>query len=238
MMNYQIKRKTILVVDDDHKTVELIKLYLINEGYRVFSAYDGQTAMSLVREQHPDLMILDVMLPEVNGFHVCQSIQDEYDVPIIMVTARTTEEDKLIGLELGADDYVTKPFSPRELVARVKAVLRRANNGKGASTPTQQIGSLIVNFDRYEVTINDNIVNLTPSEFRILTALAEYPGKVFTRQELLELAFSLDYDGLDRTIDVHMMNLRKKIETNPSKPRLIETVYGVGYKLVVEEYAA
>lgn len=238
MTNNQIKRKTILVVDDDHKTVEIIKLYLINEGYRVFSAYDGQTALSLVREQHPDLMILDVMLPEVNGFHVCQSIQDEYDVPIIMVTARTTEEDKLIGLELGADDYVTKPFSPRELVARVKAVLRRANNGKGPSTPTQQIGSLIVNFDRYEVTINDKLVNLTPSEFRILTALAEYPGKVFTRQELLELAFSLDYDGLDRTIDVHMMNLRKKIEKNPSKPRLIETVYGVGYKLVDEEYAA
>jgi DNA-binding response OmpR family regulator len=227
--------KTILVVDDDRKTVELIQLYLTNEGYQVMGALDGATALRLAREADPDLIVLDLMLPQMDGLDICQTLRAESEIPMIMVTARTTEEDRLIGLELGADDYLTKPFSPRELVARVKAVLRRTG-GRFQAAPVQVIGKLVINYDRYEVAVAGEPIRLTPREFNLLATLASHPGRVYSRQELLEQAFGMDYDGLDRTVDVHMMNLRKKIEPDPSNPAYILTVYGVGYKLVDDGY--
>ncbi|MFN2199391.1 MAG: response regulator [Anaerolineales bacterium] len=227
--------KSILVVDDDRKTVELIRLYLNNEGYQVVGALDGATALQLAREMDPDLIVLDLMLPKMDGLDICQTLRNESDVPMIMVTARTTEEDRLTGLELGADDYITKPFSPRELVARVKAVLRRAG-GRFEPAPVQVVGKLVINYDRYEVAVAGEPIRLTPREFNLLAALASHPGRVYSRQELLEQAFGMDFEGLDRTVDVHMMNLRKKIEQDPSNPSYILTIYGVGYKLADDGY--
>lgn len=223
-------KPTILVVDDDRKTVDLIRLYLDKDGYRVLAAFDGQAAIDLTRNSRPGLIILDVMLPKVNGLDVCRLLRSESQVPIIMLTAKITEDDKLRGLDLGADDYVTKPFSPRELVARVRAVLRR---GIAESDPgPEQIlyGDLAVDFVRHEARIGGSPVHLTPKEFTLLEILIKQPGRVFSRLELLEIAFGYDYQGFERTVDVHMMNLRKKIEENPAQPRYIQTVYGVGYK--------
>ena len=223
-------KPTILVVDDDRKTVDLIRLYLEKDGYRVLAAYDGPTAIDLARNRQPGLIILDLMLPKIDGLDVCRLLRSESQVPIIMLTARTTENDKLTGLDLGADDYVTKPFSPRELVARVRAVLRR---GMAESDPgPEQIlyGDLEVDFVRHEARIDGVTVHLTPKEFTLLEIMIKQPGRVFSRLELLELAFGYDYQGFERTVDVHMMNLRKKIESNPAQPRYVQTVYGVGYK--------
>lgn len=227
--------KTILVVDDDRKTVDLIQLYLANEGYQVVGAFDGVSALKLAREADPDLIVLDLMLPKMDGLDICQTLRAESEVPMIMVTARSTEEDRLVGLELGADDYITKPFSPRELVARVKAVLRRTG-GRFNSAPVQVVGKLVINYDRYEVAVAGEPIRLTPREFNLLATLASHPGRVYSRQELLEQAFGMDFDGLERTVDVHMMNLRKKIERDPSNPAYILTVYGIGYKLVGDGY--
>ena len=229
--------KTILVVDDDYKTVDLINLYLENEGYQVISAYDGHSALRMARRHHPDLIVLDLMLPRMDGLDICQTLRAESDVPMIMLTARTTEEDKLTGLEIGADDYITKPFSPRELVARIKVVLRRTSSQSRESIPPKKIGALEIDFERYQVTLDDKLINLTPREFRLISTLASHPGRVFSRQELLEQAFGMDYTGLERTVDVHMMNLRKKIEADPSDPDFIQTVYGIGYKLVEGNHA-
>lgn len=232
-------QKTILVVDDDVKTVDLINLYLENEGYLVICAYDGPSALRLARRHRPDLIVLDLMLPQMDGLDICQTLRAETDIPMIMLTARTTEEDKLTGLEIGADDYMTKPFSPRELVARVKVVLRRTSGSQAReAVPPQAIGSLVIDFERYQVTLAGEPVNLTPREFRLISTLASHPGRVFSRQELLEQAFGLDFTGLERTVDVHMMNLRKKIEFDPSEPTYIQTVYGIGYKLVENDHAA
>jgi DNA-binding response OmpR family regulator len=224
--------RTILVVDDDRKTVELIHLYLANEGYQVLHAYDGQTALRLAGKEKPDLIVLDLMLPQIDGLDICDRLCQETDIPIIMVTARATEEDKLVGLETGADDYITKPFSPRELVARIKAVLRRTQLHKEEPLPDQRIGKLVIHYARHEVSRGGRTINLTPREFRLLVTLASQPGRAFSRQELLRLAFGMDFDGLDRTVDVHMMNLRRKIEPDPSNPYYLRTVYGIGYKLV------
>jgi len=221
--------KRVLVVDDDIKTVELVKLYLKRDGYRVLTAYDGVEALRLAREGHPNLIVLDLMLPGIDGLEVCRTLRAESDVPIIMLTAKTTDQDKLVGLELGADDYVTKPFSPRELAARVRAVLRRFPGERGPAEIKH--GELTVNFLKHEAFLAGRPLNLTTVEFKLLAALIKEPGRVFSRAQLIESALGYDFEGFDRTIDVHVLNLRRKLEPDPSHPRYIKTVYGAGYKL-------
>jgi DNA-binding response OmpR family regulator len=220
---------SILVVDDDKKTVDLIRLYLEREKYRVLAAYDGQQALMLARQKYPSLVILDWMLPMIDGLDVCHILRTESNVPIIMLTAKATEEDTLQGLDLGADDYVTKPFSPRELVARVRVMLRRAY---AQEEPPEElhIGPLLIDFRAHEVWRDGELIDLTPKEFRLLETLAREPGRAFSRLELVRRVFGLDYEGFERTVDVHMMNLRKKIEPSPNEPTYLQTVYGVGYK--------
>ncbi len=221
--------KRVLVVDDDVKTVELVKLYLNRDGYRVMTAYDGIEALRLAREGRPDLIVLDLMLPGMDGLEVCRNIRNESDVPIIMLTAMTTDQDKLTGLELGADDYMTKPFSPRELAARVRTVLRRIPGQRGPALVKQ--GELTVNFHKHEVTLAGKPVHLTSVEFKLLGVLVKEPGRVFSRAQLIEQALGPDFEGFDRTIDVHILKLRRKLEPDPAHPTYVKTVYGVGYKL-------
>ncbi|MCJ7660955.1 MAG: response regulator transcription factor [Anaerolineales bacterium] len=223
-------KPTILVVDDDRKTVDLIRLYLEKDGYRVLTAYDGRQALDISRRRVPGLIILDLMLPRVDGLDVCRILRSESKVPIIMLTAKTTEEDKLVGLDLGADDYVTKPFSPREMVARVRAVLRRVHSEEDDGPGELVFGDMVVDFVRHEARIDGESIHLTPKEFRLLETMAKQPGRVFSRLDLLEHAFGFDYGGFERTVDVHVMNLRKKIEPDPAAPTFIQTVYGLGYK--------
>jgi two-component system alkaline phosphatase synthesis response regulator PhoP len=220
--------KRVLVVDDDVKTVELVKLYLSRDGYSVMTAYDGTEALRLSRQSHPDLIVLDLMLPGTDGLEVCRSIRSESDVPIIMLTARTTDEDKLTGLNLGADDYVSKPFSPRELAARVRTVLRRLPGERGPAEIKR--GKLVLNFLKQEVSFAGKPLNLTPVEFKLLGVLVREAGRVFSRAELVEKALGYDYRGFDRTIDVHILNLRRKLEPDPVHPKYIKTAYGAGYR--------
>lgn len=227
----------ILVVDDDRKTVDLIRLYLEKDGYRVLVAYDGRQALDLARRKRPGLIILDLMLPKVDGLDVCRILRAESKIPIIMLTAKTTEEDKLAGLDLGADDYVTKPFSPRELVARVRAVLRRVINEEDTGPSVVRFGDVVLDFVRHEASAQGCVVHLTPKEFKLLETFAMQPGRVFSRLELLEHTFGFDYGGFERTIDVHIMNLRKKIEPDPAQPTYIQTIYGIGYKFEEEPNA-
>ncbi|MFC2015135.1 response regulator transcription factor [Chloroflexota bacterium] len=222
--------KRVLVVDDDVKTVELVTLYLNRDGYRVITAYDGIEALRLAREVHPDLIVLDLMLPGMDGLTICRTLRSESDVPIIMLTARTTDQDKLTGLDLGADDYVTKPFSPRELAARVRTVLRRLPGERG---PVEiKHGNLCINFQNHEVSIGSEHLNLTPAEFKLLGVMAQEPGRVFSREQLINQAIGYDFEGFDRTIDVHILNLRRKLGKTPGHQGYIKTVYGVGYKLL------
>lgn len=226
-------RRRVLVVDDDAKTVELVKLYLSRDGYLVLTAYDGVEALRIARESKPALIVLDLMLPDIDGLEVCRTLRRECDVPVIMLTARTTDQDKLKGLDLGADDYVTKPFSPRELAARVRAVLRRLPGERG---PREiEHGTLSMNLVKHEASFAGRPLLLTDIEFKLLWVLAAEPGRVFSRGDLIEKAFGYDFIGFDRTIDVHVLNLRRKIETDPSRPRYIKTVYGAGYKFVGDE---
>jgi len=222
--------KKVLVVDDDVKTVELDKLYLTRDGYHVLTAYDGIEAMRLPRESRPALIVLDLMLPDIDGLEVCRILRHESDVPIIMLTARSTDQDKLTGLGLGADDYVTKPFSPKELAARVQAVLRRLPRERGPEEI--KIGELSMNFTKHEAWFAGKLLDLTSVEFKLLGVLAREPGRVCSRTSLIEEALGYDFEGFDRTIDVHILNLRRKLELDPSHPRYIKTVYGVGYKFV------
>ncbi len=222
-------KRTILVVDDDKKTVDLIRLYLEREQHQVLVAYDGREALEIARQRSPCLIILDWMLPRVDGLDICRILRAESAVPIIMLTARSTEEDKLLGLDLGADDYVTKPFSPRELVARVRVVLRRSAR-KDEAVPPLCIGELAVDFAAHEVRRGGELLRLTPKEFKLLETLAREPGRAFSRGELVDRVFGLGYEGFERTVDVHLMNLRKKIEADPNHPLYLLTVYGVGYK--------
>ncbi|MGH2496265.1 MAG: response regulator [Ktedonobacteraceae bacterium] len=222
--------RSILVIDDDIKTVELIRLYLEREKYRVMAAYDGEQALALARQKSPGLIILDWMLPKIDGLDVCRILRAESNVPIIMLTAKATEEDTLQGLDLGADDYVTKPFSPRELVARVRVVLRRTQQQEDQPPEELCIGSLLIDFRSHEVWRAGELIDLTPKEFKLLETLAREPGRAFSRLELVRRVFGLDYEGFERTVDVHMMNLRKKIELHPNEPTYLQTVYGVGYK--------
>jgi len=221
---------TILLVDDDQKTVELVKLYLKNDGFYVDVAYEGREAIRKARDTKPSLVILDLMLPKIDGLDVCRAIRAESRVPIIMLTARTTEDDKLRGLNLGADDYITKPFSPREVVARVHAVLRRAGQQKNVPVTQLVFKDLVIDYNRHEARIDGAPIHLTPKEFKLLGILAKKPGQPFSRADLMEQAFGEDYPGQERTIDVHMMNLRKKLEISPDTPEYIVTVYGKGYK--------
>lgn len=221
---------TVLVVDDDPKTVELITLYLEREGFLVLGAYDGRRALDLARQRRPDLIVLDLMLPQLDGLDVTRIIRSESRVPLIMLTARTTEQDKLLGLDLGADDYLTKPFSPRELMARVRAVLRRTTPGFEAPPPALNYRDLAINFLSREVRRGGELIRLTPKEYGLLEVMARAPGRAFARADLLRQVFGDDYEGLDRTIDVHVMNLRRKIEPDPARPIYLLTVYGFGYK--------
>lgn len=223
-------RRRILVVDDDPKIVELVRLYLEKDGYRVLVAYDGLEALDLARQKQPDLILLDLLLPGMDGLDVCRIIQAESEIPIIMLTAKTTDEDKLRGLELGADDYVTKPFNPREVMARVRAVLRRTDKEAGRGSAAIRFADLLIDRVRHEVRLQGETVSLTPTEFRLLEVLAGEPGRAFTRLELLDRVFGYDFEGFERTVDVHVKNLRKKIEPDPKQPAYIKTVYGIGYK--------
>ena len=225
--------KRILVVDDEKKIVEIVKAYLEREGFKVTTACNGRAALDSARRQHPDLIVLDLMLPEISGFDVCRALRKESDVPIIMLTARDETTDKIVGLELGADDYVTKPFDPKELVSRIKAVLRRSQ-GQIVARNTLHIADLEIDVSKRLVKRDKKVIELTQIEFDLLKAMAEYPGQVFTRLQLLDRVQGEAYEGYDRTIDSHIKNLRKKIEPNPEKPRYIITVYGVGYKLEEE----
>jgi len=221
----------VLVADDDPKQAHLIRSYLERDGYAVAVVHDGRAAIEQARQRQPDLLILDVMMPRVDGLDVCRVLRTESQVPILMLTARSTEDDLLLGLDLGADDFLTKPYSPRELVARVRALLRRAGAAGGGSGGCHRVGDLEVDTLRHEVRMAGALVECTPAEFSILACLAEQPGRAFTRQVLLTRAFGFDHYALDRTIDAHVMKLRRKLEHTPTEPRYLLTVYGVGYKL-------
>ncbi len=222
--------KKILVVDDEKKIVDIVKAYLEKEGYQVIFAYDGKTALEIAKNQSPDLIVLDLMLPEISGWDVCRALRKTSEVPIIMLTAREEVSDKIVGLELGADDYVTKPFSASELVSRIRAVLRRTE-GRKESKALINVADLTINTEKRQVFRGSAAIELTAMEFDLLKVMAENPGRVFSRMQLLDSAQGIAYEGYERTIDSHMKNLRKKIEPDPSTPRYITTVYGVGYKL-------
>ena len=226
----------ILVVDDDPKTLASVRLYLEHGGYLVDVAEDGQAALTRARTNPPpDLVVLDRMLPALDGLAVFRALRAFSSVPVILLTARTTEQDRLEGLDLGADDYVSKPFSPRELVARVRAVLRRTRVDETGSI---ELGDLAIDPARREVTRAGEPLRLTPREFALLVALARTPGRVFTRQELRDRAFGSDSEALERTVDAHVMNLRRKLEPDPAAPVYLETVFGVGYRLVARRSPA
>jgi two-component system, OmpR family, alkaline phosphatase synthesis response regulator PhoP len=227
-------KEKILVVDDERNIVELLKYNLEKEGYEVLSAYDGFEAVNLAKQDRPDLIILDIMLPGQGGLEVCRILRKETKIPIIMATAKGEEIDKILGLELGADDYVTKPFSPRELVARVKAVLRRTSS-KIEEKDELAFEDLTINLVKHEIRLKGDEVDLKPKEFDLLKLLATNPGKVFTRDFLLEQLWGYDYLGDTRTVDVHMRRLRQKIEEDAANPRFLKTVHGIGYKFQYEE---
>jgi DNA-binding response OmpR family regulator len=228
-------RPTVLVVEDDPHTAEIVRLYLKRDGYDVIVAADGPQGLKLARERKPALVVLDLMLPGMDGYEICRSLRAEADsVPVIMLTARVEEDDRLAGLDLGADDYVTKPFSPRELAARVRAVLRRAGRDhaeNGGEVLTH--GDLTVELGRHRVSAHGRDVRLTPTEFRLLVFLMRSPGQVIPRERIIERIFGYDFDGLDRTLDTHLSNLRRKLELDVPGKKFIETVYGVGYRFAL-----
>jgi two-component system alkaline phosphatase synthesis response regulator PhoP len=222
--------QTILVVDDEPEIVRLVRAYLEQAGYRVVIASDGQEALHVARREKPDLVVLDVLMPRLDGLEFTRRFRSERYVPIIMLTARAEETDRIVGLEMGADDYVTKPFSPGELVARVRAVLRRAR-AQAEPSPVLRVGPLALDRDTHTVAVSERPVNLTPTEFSILETLMTTPGRVFSRAELLRAAQGIAFEAYERTVDAHIKNLRRKLEQNPTRPRQILTVRGVGYRL-------
>lgn len=225
--------ETILVIDDEPKIVKQARDYLERGGYRVLAAGDGKTALAMARHERPDLVVLDLNLPHMDGLDVCRALRRQSDVPIIMLTARVEETDRLIGLELGADDYITKPFSPRELVARVRAVLRRTHGGVH-QPGLLRISDLEIDLPGHRVTRSGEPVPLTRTEFDLMAVLAQHPGQTFTRAQLLDRLRGVAYEGFDRSIDAHIKNLRRKLEPDPAEPRYVLTVYGVGYKFTDE----
>ena len=228
----------ILVVDDDKQIARLIRSYLEQAGYQVIVAYDGETALHALRRESPDLVVLDLMLPDRDGWDVTRTVRSDPALaatPIIMVTARVEDTDKIVGLELGADDYLTKPFNPRELVSRVRAVLRRTSGQPAPVSAALEAGPLRLDPDRHEARLDGQPLDLTPTEFDLLRTLMASRGHAFTRAELIEQALGYTYDGLDRTVDSHIKNLRRKIEADPTNPVFIQTVYGVGYRFAGED---
>lgn len=221
---------TILIVEDETDLVKILRSYLETAGYTVLIASRGDQGLSLWEKHHPDLVLLDLNLPGMDGLDVARAIRRKDETPIIMVTARVEEADRLIGLELGADDYLTKPYSPREVVARVRAVLRRAGSSRTASAVLRMF-ELTIDLDAHVVMREDARIELTPTEFNLLAAMADQPGRVFNRLQLLEAVQGTAYEGYERTIDAHIKNLRAKLEIDPKEPRYIETVFGVGYRM-------
>lgn len=217
----------VLVVDDEPQIVGLLRSYLERDGFDVDEAADGEAALEATRRGRPDLVLLDLMLPRLDGREVCRRIRDMGQTPIIMLTARDEETDKLVGLELGADDYITKPFSPREVVARVRAVLRRVSRG---TLEVIRVGDLVIDLRAHEVSLEGRRIDLTPTEFRLLEIMAGHPNQVFTRMQLIDRIQGHAFEGYERTVDAHIKNLRGKVEPDPRNPRYILTVYGVGYK--------
>ena len=223
----------ILVVDDEPKIVQLVRDYLERAGFGVLTASDGATALHAARSSKPDLIVLDLGLPQIDGLDVTRALRKNSDVPIIMLTARSEESDKLIGLELGADDYLTKPFSPKELVARVRTVLRRTDRSAGPEEIIR-VADLTLDVPRLRLTIDNRPIDLTPTEFQLLATLARQPGRIFTRAQLLDAVRGVAFESYERAIDAHIKNLRRKLEPNPREPRYILTVYGMGYKFADE----
>ena len=222
--------RTILVVDDEPRIVELARDYLEHAGFRVITASDGRAALDTVRHDRPDLVVLDLGLPGLDGLDVTRELRRDGSIPIVMVTARDDELDKLLGLELGADDYLTKPFSPRELVARVKAVLRRTDRPTEPSDVIR-VGELQLDVPRMRTEVAGHSIDLTPTEFTLLATLARQPGRIFTRSQLLDALHGVSFESYERAIDSHIKNLRRKLEADPRQPRYVLTVYGVGYRL-------
>jgi two-component system alkaline phosphatase synthesis response regulator PhoP len=224
--------KTILVIDDEPKITNLVRDYLVRSGFAVLTARDGREALATAREHKPDLLIVDLGLPDIDGLDVTRTLRKESAVPAIILTARDEETDKILGLELGADDYVTKPFSPKELVARVRAVLRRSEiTQSGTPGDVLQAGDLRIDLARHRVRVRDRDVELTATEFELLAAMARQPGRVFTRAQLLDAIHGVSFESFERAIDSHVKNLRKKIEPDPQSPVYLLMVYGVGYRL-------
>ncbi len=221
--------KAILIVEDEQKIVTLVRDYLENAGFKATSAADGRSALERARAEKPDLVVLDLGLPKMDGLDVIRALRKESDVPIIVLTARAEESDKLVGLELGADDYITKPFSPKELVARVRTVLRRVENNP-ADREVIRAGDLTMDLPRMRLHVGERDVELTPTEFQLLSVLARQPGRIFTRAQLLDAVHGVAIESYERAIDAHIKNIRRKIEPNPRDPRYIFMVYGVGYK--------
>ena len=220
---------SVLIVDDDIKLVKLLQTYFDKSGFVTYSANDGLDALIAVQEKKPDIVVLDLMLPGLDGWGVCRTIRRDSNVPIIMLTARDEEYDRLVGLEIGADDYVTKPFSPKEVVARAKVILRRTHKEMKRYEP-MKVGDLIIDLERHQVTKDTQLVELTPTEFNILELLVANAGKLFSRLQIVEQTQGYSFEGYERTVDAHVKNLRRKIEGNPKAPQYIQTVYGIGYK--------
>jgi DNA-binding response OmpR family regulator len=229
----------ILIIEDQVKIVHWLAKFLEEANFEVLSAFDGKTGLQIARSEQPDVIVLDLMLPDMDGLDVCRALRQRSDVFIVMLTARVEETDRLIGLEIGADDYVTKPFSPREVVARIRALLRRANGTLATQPRILACGPLLLDPVKRLCTLNGDPVSLTPTEFAILETLMRQPGIPFTRERLITEALGYDYAGYERTVDVHIRNLRRKIENNPQEPRFVLTVFGVGYRFAeAEEVAA
>jgi DNA-binding response OmpR family regulator len=228
--------KTILVVDDEPKIATLARDYLEHAGFAVLTAGDGPSALSTIRQRRPDLVVLDLGLPGLDGLDVTRELRRSSTIPIVMLTARDDELDKLLGLELGADDYLTKPFSPRELVARVRAVLRRADRAPEAAE-TIRVGDVVLDLPRMRAEVEGTVVDLTPTEFQLLATMAARPGRIFTRAQLLDALHGIAFETYERAIDSHVKNLRRKVEPDPRRPRYILTVYGVGYRFADDRAA-
>jgi two-component system alkaline phosphatase synthesis response regulator PhoP len=226
--------KTVLVVDDEPKIVQLARDYLENAGFAVVSASDGKAALATARASHPDLVVLDLGLPELDGLDVARALRRDSTVPIVMLTGRGDEADKIAGLEIGADDYVTKPFSPKELVARVRAVLRRTEQPPDVADVVRA-GDVTLDVPRMRVRVGERAVELTPTEFQLLVALARAPGRIFTRSQLLDAVHGVAFESYERAIDAHVKNIRRKLEPVPNEPRYLLTVYGVGYRFADNE---